>query len=345
MATGTAAQDCVQNLETAQQRFDEGRIQDIEGLLKTCVAMGTYTDAEKSQALRLLTLAFIFLEEDVDAQYNMLMLLKANHEFEINPAVDPTEFINLHKRYRTKPLFNIGARYIFNFTQPVVTDLNGSLDLNNNIATRGTYTTVFSFLGLGLNFEYALNDKFILFPELQFITKTINKKIEQRELTSTNTTDAPYLIVENQENQQWLSLPVSVKYLFDVSKLFKLYAVAGGSIDYLIAASKPGDIATLQMTGAADVGFTIEKQNDHNRLNFGILAGGGATYKLGEGFIAFDARYAYGLTKVSLPENSLTSQDARQLGNVLIQDDGYRLNNIYLSVGYTANIYFPKKLR
>ena len=340
-ATFGYSQNCVQNLEAAQQRYDEGRIQDIEGLLKSCVRQNVFTKAEQAQAHRLLTLAYIYLEESTEAEYHMLELLKTYHEFEINPAIDPTEFINLHKRFRTKPLFNIGARYIVNFTQPMVTELNGSFDLSGDNADRGTYNTVFNFIGFGLNFEYPLSDHWVLYPELQYSSKSIEKITTQAGLT----TDEPYFTLTNFESQSWFSVPVSIKYLFNVSRAFKLYLNVGASFDYLVAASKPGDNAQLEVFGAAPVSFTIEKQNDHNRINFAVLGGGGATYKIGEGFLSLEARYSYGLTQVSNPSQALIPSDGRQLGNMLIQDDGYSLNNIYVSLGYTANIYIPKKLR
>ena len=341
MATSGYAQDCVQNLETAQQRFDEGRIQDIEGLLKTCVLQNVYTKGEKSQALRLLTLAYIYLEEPVEADYNMLRLLKTNHEFEINPAIDPTQFINLYKKYRTKPLFKVGARYIANLTSPYVTELNSSLDASGPGADKGTYVVSFAPVGLGINFEYALSDKFYLYPEIQYIAKIIHKDITQKMLTSDDT----YFSIENEEDQNWLSIPISVKYVFDISPKFNMYVNAGGSFDYLIDAEKPGDEAFLDTNGASTVGFTIEnKQQDHNKINFAVLAGGGATYKIGEGFISFEARYSYGLTKVTVPANALTPTDSRQIGNMMIQDDGYKLNSVFLSLGYTHNIYVPKKI-
>ena len=118
---------CVQNIELAQQRFDEGRIQDIQVLLDDCIKRGGFDKAQKSQALRLMTLSYIFLEDEKNAEASMLLLLETNHEFQVNPAIDPTEFINLHDRYRTKPLFNVGFRYISNFAQPIVTDINSSL--------------------------------------------------------------------------------------------------------------------------------------------------------------------------------------------------------------------------
>ncbi len=330
---------CIQNIEIAQQRYDEGRIQDIQALLKDCLESGVYSKAQKSQVLRLLTLSYIFLEDQPMAEATMLRLLQTDHEFKVNPAIDPTEFINLHEQFRYKPLFNLGVRYIFNFAQPVVTGLNSSLNLNGS---RPAYTIQFGFVGIGVNFEYAFAKNFILYPELHFKSMAINRVGKQSGAVS----GTDYITVENFENQNWLSLPVSVKYNFAFKNMpnVKLYANLGGSASYLLNASKPADLATLKMPNDPEVGFTVNTTADKNRLNFGILAGGGATVKLDEGFVSFEVRYLYSLTNLTGSGQVLSPANAAQL-NTLVQDDVYRLNHVAISLGYTRYIYIPKQLR
>lgn len=330
---------CVQNIEIAQQRYDEGRIQDIQPLLTDCLNKGNYTKAEKSQVLRLLTLSYIFLDDDKNAEATMLRLIQENHEFQVNPTIDPTEFINLHEQFRYKPVFNIGVRYIFNFAQPVVTDLNSSLNLNGE---HPVYSIQFGFVGFGINFEYEFFKDFILYPELHYK----NMAIARTEFQPGVITGNDYITVENFENQTWLSLPVSVKYNFHFQRFpsIKAYANLGGSIDYLLKASRPADGNMLLMTNDPSVGFTINSTDDKNRLNYGIFAGGGITIKASEGFISLEARYLHSFSKLTKPDNIILPSDPQQL-NTLVQDDIYRLNHIAISVGYTLNIYMPKQLR
>ena len=42
-------EQCSQNLEEAQLRYDEGRIQDIEGLVLRCLDNGSYDKAQSEQ--------------------------------------------------------------------------------------------------------------------------------------------------------------------------------------------------------------------------------------------------------------------------------------------------------
>ena len=340
MAQEPQANACVQNIETAQQRYDEGRIQDIQALLNDCLAAGNYTKAEESQALRLLTLSYIFLDDEVNSEYTMLQLLKANHEFEVNPVIDPTEFINLHDRFRTKPLFNLGVRYIFNFAQPIVTDLNSSLSLADE---RHDYSLIFGNFGVGVNFEYEFADKFIIYPEIHYKSMSVAYSATQVGLINS---DKDYFDVEYFEDQDWLSLPVSVKYIFEFEKWpkIKAYANLGGSVDLLLNSSLPSDGTTLNTIGDPEIGFTITSTKDHNAINFGVFGGAGLTVKVLEGFASIEARYLHSFTKFTKPEKVLTPTDSRML-NTGAQHDIYRLNHVAISVGYTFNIYFPKKLK
>jgi outer membrane protein with beta-barrel domain len=330
---------CVQNIEIAQQRYDEGRIQDIQPLLSDCLAKGNYTKAEEAQALRLLALAYIYLEDEKQAEATMLRLLETYHEFQVNPSIDPTEFINLHEQFRYKPVFNLGVRYIFNFAQPMVTGLNSSLNLNGD---KPAYDIQFSFVGIGVNFEYKLTENLILYPEIHYKSMAVSRTGVQ----SGTATGLPYISITNVEDQQWLSIPVSVKYKFRFKDLsnFGAYANLGLSADYLLSATRPADRSILQTPNDPEVGFTIKSTKDKNRMNFGAFAGGGVTYKLGEGFISLEARYLYSFTKLTKSENILNPTNPQQW-NTGVQDDLYRLNHIAISVGYTRNIYLPKQLR
>jgi len=330
---------CVQNIEIAQQRFDEGRIQDIQSLLLDCLERGGFNSAQKSQALRLLTLSYIFLEDVDKAEANMLSLLEEDHEFKVNPAIDPTEFINLHEQFRYKPLFNLGGRYIFNFAQPIVTDLNSSLSQTVEVPV---YTIQFGTLGIGLNFEYEFFKNLILYPEIHFKNMAILRTEHQKG----SATGEEYITIENHEDQQWVSMPISVKYnlVFPNIPKLKLYANLGGSIDFLLNAKKPSDKAVRTTPNDPEVGFNLTTTSDKNRLNFGLIAGGGVAFKIGEGFVSLEGRYLHSLTKVTKPENILQPSDPAQ-NNTGIQDDIYRLNHIAISIGYTLNIYMPKQLR
>src|SRR5687768_8357487 len=87
---------CSQTLLKAQIAYYEGRAEEVSTILEACLKDG-FTEEEKSQAYRLLTLTHLYLNETQQAENSMLSFLRLNHYYKINEAVDPTEFINLYQ--------------------------------------------------------------------------------------------------------------------------------------------------------------------------------------------------------------------------------------------------------
>ena len=98
---------CTQRLNKAQKVYDAGKITEVEAYLKDCIKEG-FSREEKMQALRLLILASLFQDEHEKAEASLLLLLKEDPEYVLNPAIDPAEFYELYNSYRTLPIINIG---------------------------------------------------------------------------------------------------------------------------------------------------------------------------------------------------------------------------------------------
>jgi len=130
--------DCVIKLEQAQAKYDQGRIQDVEPLIEDCLAEEGFDKTGKTQALKLLTLSYLFLEEPEKAGETMLKLLHTNHLFTVNSAIDPSEFINLYDKYRHDPLFSVGFLGGLTRASPIITQLNSAQNLTNE--NRQKYT-------------------------------------------------------------------------------------------------------------------------------------------------------------------------------------------------------------
>src|SRR3954465_3021621 len=96
----SAQSSCTQTLRSARSVYDQGRLQELPDLLEGCLKNG-FSVQEKVQAYKLLTLAYIYLEEAAKADAAMLALLNTDHYFEINLTTDPAEFVALYKTFRT----------------------------------------------------------------------------------------------------------------------------------------------------------------------------------------------------------------------------------------------------
>ncbi len=125
----------------------------------------------------------------------------------------------------------------------------------------------------------------------------------------------------------YLQIPV----LLRVEKGFSDFRIWGNAGPY-IGLSLGGKSKLVSTTTGGFTGSQIlESENelksgdDIKSVDFGLMAGAGAGYKVGPGYITFDARYMLGLTRT--PPDSATSTPT-------VNPDDFKNRSIMLSLGY-----------
>ncbi len=331
--------NCVLQLEQAQIKYDQGRIQDVAPLVGTCLANNEFDKSDKAHALKLLTLSYLFLEEPEQAEETMLELLKTNHELAINPFIDPSEFINLYEKFRHDPIFNIGGHFTVVFGSPIITHLNGTPNLNNDI--RQSYSPLLG-IRLGLNIEYKLTDKMFLLGEINYQNIEFEKEHEMQKIISNGFNGG----FNGAEEIVSIEMPLLVRYHFLEKNKLKLYGAIGVAPQFLLSESYQGDATTYAIEGGESVTSNkIDLIKDRDRFNLSAIGVLGLKYKTKEGYVNFQFRYSQQVLNSSKPENSLTPTDSDLLWDLTESYDGFRMQDVGFSIGYTRNIYIPKKLR
>ncbi len=327
---------CSQNLEEAQLRYDEGRIQDIEELLISCLNEGVYSKSESEQALRLMILSNIFMEEEGKADTLMLRLLQTSHEFLPDAILDPTEFINLYSTYNTDPVFNIGIKLGQNWS---LTDV-GQFHTVGQPGDKNEYSII-NGIYASLLFEWEFKNRFFLYPEISYSQRRYSKEAEFSGLL----TNTIYVTHEIQEKFTWIELPVTVQYILIDKPTFKPYIFAGGSVSYLLASEYPGDVNSRNRIGNSEVKLsTVSSLEDRNQINFNAVLGGGIKLKAGEGYVTAEIRAGYMITKLTKDSNSLTpTADSDLVHGLWEWYDSFKQHYAAFTIGYTKNIYKPKK--
>jgi hypothetical protein len=322
-----AQSTCAQTLRLAQSVYEQGRLQELPNLLEGCLRNG-FSDQEKVNAYKLLTLTYIYLEEPAKADENMLLLLQTNNEFKPNDAVDPAEFVAIYNTFRTWPIYRLGLKAGTIAAQPSVI----SSDYVNSGSS--TYKYAFGFT-LAVAGEIPLKGifrKFYLNPELSF---------QSRNFTSTNSKGDTVRTTTSTETQNWISVPISLQHdVFSKGDNFKIFAAGGLAPEYLISAKKK---LLSERTGFSPVEERELSLNEvRNPFNIGLLASAGIKKKISKGYLIVELRYQYSL----LP--ALKSEDVYgQLTSIIdykTVDGVYRVNTLSVSVGYVLNRYNPKKL-
>lgn len=331
--------NCVLQLEQAQIKYDQGRIQDVAPLVETCLANNEFDKANQTHALKLLTLSYLFLEEPDQAEETILELLKTNHELVINPAIDPSEFINLYEKFRHDPIFNIGGHFTFAFGSPIITHLNGTPNLNNDI--RQSYSPLLG-IRAGLNIEYKLTNKIFLLGEINYQNIEFEKEHKQEKIISNEFNGG----FKGAEEIVSLEMPLLVRYHFLEKNKLKLYGAIGVAPQFLLSESYQSDATTFAIDGSGLVTSNkIDLTNDRSRFNLSAIGVLGIKYKIDEGYLNIRLRYSQQVLNSSNPENSSTPTDPDLLWDLTESYDGFRMQDVGFSIGYTRNIYIPKKLR
>lgn len=331
--------NCVIQLEEAQSKYNQGRIQDVEPLIGNCLTNNEFEKANKVHALKLLTLSYLFLEEPEKAEETMLELLKTEHELAVNPAIDPSEFINLYEKYRHDPIFNLGAQFGVVYGSPIITELNGTLDLNNN--SRQSYSPLLG-IRTGLNIEYKFRPKIYLVGGINFQIIEFEKIHTSEKIVSGGLNGG----FTGAEEITSLEMPLMGLYHLLEKKKFTLYAGLGIAPQYLLSESYQSDATFYAIEGSGLVTTnTIDLAPNRGVFNLSALGIIGAKIKISEGYLNVKLRYSQQVLNSSKPENSLTPGNPNLLWDLTEAYDGFRLQDFGLSVGYTVNIYIPKKLR
>ncbi|MBX7124728.1 MAG: PorT family protein [Cyclobacteriaceae bacterium] len=334
---------CAQKIRQASSVYEQGRLHELEGILKECVS--SPNKQEQVQAFKLLTLSYIYLEEPEKADEAMLNLLNADPFFEVNPDVDPAEFIALYGKFRTKPLFRVAFRGGANASAPaLVSDYYVASAAPGN----GKYKPGYGFQA-GLTFEKDFTDGpqwlrgFTLAPELMYSIRKFVYTNPTMFVNDSDPTKANTGILGN-FSQSWFDVNGIVQYrIFKNNKTWigtlNPYIGMGPGFSYLLGSAFP-------FTTSRDNGFTVTGANVDSKENFRAMAyslvlTSGMKYKFGSIYLLADVRVQIGLSNV-------VNADKRS-NAVLVRDYGYtfpdyRQNTLSFTVGLQYPYFNPKKL-
>ncbi len=324
---------CAQTLRLATSTYEQGRLHELPGLLESCLKSG-FTQQERVTAYKLLTLSYIYLEEPEKADENMLKLLQTDHYFEINPAVDPAEFVALYKTFRTKPIYRIGGRAGAIATQPNVTQSQRS-NLGDARYTRGYGFTA------GLSFEIPFKGRLTFNPELVFSLQTFNYKNTSTQISGNPSIEGEFT-TNASHTLNYVSIPLLLQYDLinpESKKPIHPFVSLGIAPNYLFSASA---IPDRKLTGNQPLeSKSYDTKSNYEKIDLNILAALGLKYRFGGGYIQAEVRYRYGLFNTSDP--SLSYKTSEMNWNYHYTDGIFKLNSLQFTLGYAHNVFNPKK--
>jgi hypothetical protein len=342
--------NCPQSLRTARSTYDQGRLHEVPQWLTGCLTktedVGGFTDAERIEAYRMLTLTYIYLEEPTQADAEMIHLLNTDHFYTIDPDIDPIEFKNLYKKFRTDPVYRMGLKLGANTTHI-------GLLANRYMwgAGKGEYSSTPSFQG-GVVFEKDmpwLEKKVTLAPELLYNSNSftyINPGILLIQPDNPGEpnppTDAPNTGSQEQIiTQTRLQLNALVQYRIEKDYLladkFTPYVTLGPSVNYLMSSEFVGNTdADEPVTGTA-----IDNTDSYKRITFSVIAAAGVKFRFGGFYLALELRHQYGFGNIVNTDNLYTNKELMSYGYV---DNDFRMSQTQFNLTFILPRFHPKKL-
>lgn len=319
---------CAQTLRLARSVYENGRLHELPNLMGDCFAKSEWTTQERVDAYKLLTLAYIYLEEPEKADDMMLNILKTDPEFKPNDNIDPAEFVALWRTFRTEPVYRLGVKFGANATQP---NVHSYTALNEG---KENYEHGYGFQG-GVSMEVAIfNDLLILNPELYFQSKSFkanNTFFEDGQKTA------------GKISLRSLSLPVSVQYPLPIKRKridpkWSPYVSAGVATDFLL-----GVVTDLEtnVQNQSPVNTSSTEKTQYKLFNFAPIVSVGVKGKVKKAEIVAEIRYNFGASTI-FDKQKLYDSQYEVFGNKFVHGP-FSLNTLSVSVGYLLNKYIPRK--
>jgi len=329
-------QDCNQNLTDAEDSYRAGRLHDVAGKLTTCLKSG-FTDAQKIEAYRLLTLTYVYLDETELAEESFLQILITDPLYVV-PVTDPIEIHYISNKFTAVPIVT---------WHPI--RLGGSLSfvnyINENyssgIVNENSADPKFSYgLGIGLDLNFNKNLAF----GLEVGLKQLKYDLRSTMFEADTITSGDQTLVE--KSFTTASLPVFVRYSQYYGK-FRPFVTAGYEFRFTTFQSETN---TYLKDGAPTESQTYSNGGSYRRGANSIFVGGGAMYKITKtlrDYFIVDVKFSRGLHNVvkesiqyDFPNSVEATEQLFRYGHV---NSLYAVNNLLLTIGYVRPIYDPRR--
>ncbi|NJN41704.1 MAG: PorT family protein [Flammeovirgaceae bacterium] len=332
VAAQEQASRCAQTLRLAQSTYESGRLQEVPGILQGCIDGVEFSVVERTNALRLVVLSYIYLEEHDKADQAMMDILNNEHFYAPNEAVDPPEFVALFNTFRHKPVWSAGIKIGGNTSYPwnISNYYVGSTSVG-----QGEASQQYSFQ-FGLYFEKQLFGDFFGAPEIAFTNHKFSYANEA--LSIDENTGENFGRVESVVSQNWLDLNLLVQYAFKNSVETQFFVTLGPTVSYIVGAE--GTLVS-DFRGFTVTGPSVDEKDRYNPLNYSIIAGGGIKKKIGGLYLLADIRYKFGINNIIDSSNRTNIEQTFDYGYT---SNDMRIQSLMINVGIMYPYFKPKKL-
>jgi hypothetical protein len=330
--TSESQVNCGNTLKEAKEMYEAGQIDEIPQMLSGCMISG-FTRTQRIEAYKLIIMAYLFDDNQFDAEKTMDDFLKKFPEYEVMPN-DPVEFVYLLESYKTSSVYSFNLFFGPTISNPRIKEPYSVWD--NNMTEKTDKS--------GVSYQFGIGVSRNLWKELNINLDAIYS------MHSYSQTEQNYIVLDgskfqvvktnSKEKLTKIDFPLSFTYSFGKGN-FSYFGRLGGMVSFVTK-------STLYLTETFSDKVTVTEDpfnmKDYRQKDYlAFLIGGGLQYKIPRGFLVLDFRYQLGLNNMS---NNLDKYANPELwSNKFYLDDDFKLDYLSINIGYNFTIYQSRKNR
>ncbi|MDX9769008.1 MAG: hypothetical protein RBT19_01500 [Tenuifilaceae bacterium] len=322
-ATGWTQNTCSDQLRLAQRKYDSGLLDDIPSIIEPCLERG-FTKEEKANAYKLLIQSYLFSDLQDQADNVMLRFLREFPEYRIAPN-DHTEFVNLHRTYRTTPIMKIEASIGISLTLPWVLEYYGP----ENLSVPNVSYASSSGITLEGNYIDQLTGDFDISLGLSFSFLRIGYSNDVYDYTSTSAVF----------RQSYIGAPLAVRYN---KRMLGVNMFAKGGVEPVFMLSSTIGFTRDVLAAQDPISGDENVLGQQRRFDVRPIVSVGADFSIGGAQLFVTAGFRFGTINPTQKSLRYSNDDLYQK-YYFIPDD-YLTHQAIISFSYVFSVYSPKKI-
>lgn len=315
---------CERNLNEARADYSNGNLYAVPGKLNDCLEDG-FNKTEKIEALRLLTLTYININQQEKAKATLIRLLNLKTDYQVVENVDPSELYSLYKKIDTDIKYFIGITLGVNLNSVRPQFIRNTNPLGNHDPI---YNTKLSNPQIGIQYLYPINKSVILGAEILYQ----NQRFSYEETNDYGDGDIKKITYDS--NNDGINLNLNVRYYRDYYK-WKPFVELGTTGRYNLNYQILNYNSKYEQS--VDEETIVEKINLYSRrakFNFALNANLGTMIKIGENY----GEVKFGISNYF--RNHLTMEAREEASNTTILNGMVLKEDDYINLIYQLSLNF-----
>lgn len=337
-----AQSSCERNLNEARSDYSNGNLYAIPGKLTDCLEEG-FSKTEKIEALRLLTLTYININQQEKARTTFIKLLNVKTDYQVQENIDPSELYSLYRKIDTDIKYFIGVTSGVNLNSVIVHQYRNTNPFESMESIHDpNYLTKISNPQVGIQFLYPITKNLIAGAEVQFQNQRFDYEETNYHITedydSENSTDVVIpedsrSFIQYESSNNGLNLNLNLRYMKDYYT-WKPFIEVGVIGRYNLSYNVFNYDNNYQLTVEEEIINEFDISSRRTDFNVGISTNVGTMLKIGENY----GEVKFGVSNYFI--NHLTAEARRTAHTVSMANAMALLDDDYTNLVYQLSVSF-----